>query len=452
MTVGPGGIGPGPFGRGELRAGLTVPVRQRGGVHETLPGQAGDLEHLPGVPLLGPALALGGPAPGLLRRVVDAKQLRGLVKQRNVRHGPRVRGIRAEQQGPFGRGKTGSGPAQGTFRAEQPGHQPLRGQERPQRVQRGPDRQLVPEPGAGVRDVLGIELAVERLGFGRGQRAEQLGREKLAGHIVRFAQAAGPVAGAHDRLPRQRHRQAVHGDLHVTRRYLLEVAQRAAEHGHHLRVALDHGGIRIVVEPGLDPREELRHRAEHHVGLPEGGQHLADVAEEGGVRADDQDAASLQRLAVRVQQVGGPVQRRDRLAGARAALHHHHAGDGGANHPVLFGLNGGDHIAHPAGAAGGNAGDQHRLARQAFPVRFRQPLKVEDLVVDAGDRAIPGVNVAAPDKAIRVFRGGRVKGLCGGRAPVDKPRLEVGVAQPDPADVQRARPLGRGVSVGAAKA
>ena len=118
-----------------------------------------------------------------------------------------------------------------------------------------------------------------------------------------------------------------------------------------LCVALDHGGLGIVVGRGLDPGEQLGDRAEHHVGLAQGRQDLADVAEEGGVRADDQHAAALERAAVGVEQVRRAVQRRDRLAGARAALHDQHALQGGADDPVLLGLDGSHHVAHPAGAA-----------------------------------------------------------------------------------------------------
>ncbi len=139
-----------------------------------------------------------------------------------------------------------------------------------------------------------------------------------------------------------------------------------------------------------------------------------------------------------VEQVRRAVQRRDRLAGARAALHHQDTLQGGADDPVLFGLDGGHDVAHPAGAAGGDAGDQHGLAGQALPVRLGQPVQVEDLVVDSGDGAVPGVDVAAPDQPGRVLGGGGVEGVGGGRAPVDEPRLVLVVSQADPADVQGA--------------
>ena len=345
-----------------------------------------------------------------------------------------------------------SGRTQGTFLGQQAGHQPWRGQERPQLIDRGPDRRLIPQPGAGVGDVLGVELAAQCVRLGRRERGKHVGGEQLARHIVRLAQRAGPVAGPQDAVPRHRHPDAVGADLQVARWHLLAIPHRPAQHVDHLEVALDHRGFGVVVGGGPDTREQLGDRAEHHVGLAQRRQDLADVAQEGGVRPDDQDAAAFQGPAVGVEQVRGPVQRRDRLAGARAALDDQDALQARAYHPVLLGLDGGDHVAHPAGAAGGDAGDQHGLAGQGFPVRFGQPVQVEDLVVDAGDGAVPGVNVAAPDQAVRVLRGGGVKGMRGRRAPVDKPRLELVVPQADPADVQLGRALTRGFGVGAAEA
>jgi hypothetical protein len=130
------------------------------------------------------------------------------------------------------------------------------------------------------------------------------------------------------------------------------------------------------------------------------------------------------------------TQRRDRLAGARPALDHQDALQRGADDPVLLGLDGGDDVAHPAGAPGGDAGDQHGLAGQRPAVRLGQPVEVEDLVVDAGDGALPGVDVPAPDQAGRILGGGGVEGLRRGRAPVDELGLVLVVAQPDPPDVQ----------------
>ena len=60
---------------------------------------------------------------------------------------------------------------------------------------------------------------------------------------------------------------------------------------------------------------------EHHLldaRLTERRQHLLDVAQEDPVGPDHQHALVFEREAMRVQQVGGPVQGDDGLAGTRA--------------------------------------------------------------------------------------------------------------------------------------
>ena len=72
--------------------------------------------------------------------------------------------------------------------------------------------------------------------------------------------------------------------------------------------------------------DEVGEHRQLDAGLAERRQHLLDVAEEQPVGPDDEHALALEREAVRVEQVGGAVQRDDGLAGARTALHDEHAG------------------------------------------------------------------------------------------------------------------------------
>ena len=328
-----------------------------------------------------------------------------------------------------------------------PATQLLRCQQRPQPVQRGADPWLVPEPFPGVGHVLLVERAVEHPGLGPGQLGEQLGDEQLAGHVVRPAQRPGAVAGAQDRGAAQRDASAVGVDGQVLPWHPLPVADRLAQDPDHPLVALDdRGGV-----PGVrrvHAGKQVAEGVQHHVGLAEAGQHLADVAEERGVRADDEDAAALERAAVRVEQVGGAVQRGDRLSGAGAALDDEHAGQVRPDHAVLLGLDGGHHVGHPAGAGAADRGDQRGLAGQVQPVGVGELVEVEHLVVEAGDRAAPGVDVAAADQAFRVARRGGVEGARRGGAPVDQLQVVIVVAQADAADVQR----GLVLVVGAAEA
>ena len=245
----------------------------------------------------------------------------------------------------------------------------------------------------------------------------------------------GAVAGAQDRVAAQRDLHPVGVDQQVAAGRLLAVADRLLQHRHHPLVALDDGGG-VAGVGRVHAGEQVAQRVQHHVGLAERREHLADVAQEGGVRADDEDAAAVEGAAVRVEQVGGAVQRGDRLAGAGAALDDEDAGQLGADHPVLLGLDGRDHVGHPAGPRGADRGDQRGLARQGRPVAVGELVEVEDLVVDPGDLAQPGVDVAPADQADRIARRGRVEGPGGGGAPVDQLELVIVVAQADPANVK----------------
>ena len=100
----------------------------------------------------------------------------------------------------------------------------------------------------------------------------------------------------------------------------------------------------------------------HHTGFTKRRQHLVDVVQERGARADDEHARSGQRAAMRVQQVGGAVQRDGGLACAGAALHHHGAADVGTDDLVLLALDGGDDIGHLAGTTGAQGREQRTFA------------------------------------------------------------------------------------------
>ena len=241
--------------------------------------------------------------------------------------------------------------------------------------------------------------------------------------------------GAQDRLAPQRDFHAVGVDGDVLLRHGLPVADRLLQHADHPLVALDHRG-RVAGVRRVHAGEQVAEGVQHDVGLAERREHLADVAQEGGVRADDEHAAALEDAAVGVEQVGGAVQRGDGLAGARAALDDEDAGQVGADHPVLLGLDGRDHVGHAPGARAAHRGDERRLAGQRAPVLVRQLVQVEDLVVDAGDLSASRINVAAADKADRIARRRGIKGPRGGRAPVNKLQLVIVVAQADSADVK----------------
>jgi hypothetical protein len=165
------------------------------------------------------------------------------------------------------------------------------------------------------------------------------------------------------------------------------------------------------------------------------------------VRADDQHPALGQLRAVGVQQVGGAVQGHGGLAGAGAALHHQHPGVPGADDTVLLGLDGGDDVAHPAGAASVQRGQQRGLAGQprstagtcravGGPAVVSRG-QVENLVVDAHHGAPPRPDVAAPPDPLRGDRGGDIERARRRGPPVHQQRFIVlgFVENAEPADV-----------------
>ena len=173
-------------------------------------------------------------------------------------------------------------------------------------------------------------------------------------------------------------------------------------------------------------------------GLAERGQHLLDVAQEDPVGTDHEDALVLQREPVGVEEVGGPVQRHHRLAGAGTALDHEDARLRGADDLVLLGLDGADDVAELAGAAGLQRGQQGRVARQAAGLAGDAEVALaEQLVLDGEELAALGGEVPPPGQAHRVAAGGPVEGLGHRRPPVDDDRLPLLVGHRQPADVVR---------------
>lgn len=223
----------------------------------------------------------------------------------------------------------------------------------------------------------------------------------------------------------------LHLDLHGLVRHALPVADGGLQHLDHHRAALERGGLGGLDPAGLHAGEEVGLRTQQHARLGQGGQHVGDVAQERGVRADQQHAAGGEFPPVRVEQVRRPVQRHRRLAGARAALDHQHTGQRRADDLVLFDLDGLDDVPHAAGAPGVQRGQQRRLAGQFLVAGGGGGGDVEHLVVEAGHLPLPGAQVPPPAYALRVGGGGEVERARGRGAPVDQQRVEVAVTVED---------------------
>jgi len=94
--------------------------------------------------------------------------------------------------------------------------------------------------------------------------------------------------------------------------------------------------------------------AAHHAGLAERRQNAPDVAQElvGGSNDEHTGLAEVGPLVV--QEVGGPVQRDDRLAGSRASLDHQRLVAGGPDDRILLGLDRRHHRQHLRLGRGGD--------------------------------------------------------------------------------------------------
>ena len=197
--------------------------------------------------------------------------------------------------------------------------------------------------------------------------------------------------------------------------------------------------------------EEVGEHRQLHAGLAEAREHLLDVAEEQPVGADHEHALALEREPVRVEEVGGAVERDDGLAGAGPALHDEHPGQLGADDLVLLALDRGDDVGEAAGASLLERGDERAPAADLAALvdhgelAAEQPGRLaEELVLDGEQLAAAGGEVAAAHEAHRLAAGGPVEGLGDRRPPVDDERLAVLVGHGQPADVVAVAALAAG--------
>lgn len=398
----------------------------------------GQLQHTLGVrdPLL--TLRLGG---GPLGAVVEAEQLGRLVQQRNVGRCPDVLAgrapdglrVRLRQMDRLG---------------QVVGEEALRGERRPQLVDRRvhlpADRDGLPELGDVVRtQEVGpaVRVGADALGELGGQRVDDPEREVRPGQVVGQPGVTGRLPGLVGDLPVQDQVAVVVRDDQRGARLgqQLPVAHGELQRFGHGRSALHRGGRGRVRAARVHAGEELGLRGEQHTGLTERRQHLADVAEEGRVGAHDQDRALGQQLPLLVQQERRPVQRDRGLPGARAALDDEDTAVRRADDAVLLRLDGPHDVGHAAGARGVHRGQQDGVAARVLETGALVVLDVEDLVVQLGDRAALGGDVAAPAQTHRGVVGREIEGTGDRGAPVDQQRRVLGVvlADSDTADMVR---------------
>ncbi|GAB4009090.1 hypothetical protein GCM10029992_67200 [Glycomyces albus] len=122
----------------------------------------------------------------------------------------------------------------------------------------------------------------------------------------------------------------------------------------------------------------------------------------------------------------------DGLAGAGSARDERGAAAGRSDRGVLFGLDGRDDVAHPAGALAAERGHERTVAdhRQAVG-----RVLVQQVVDDLLDAATEGSDDAAAGHLLAVDRGGAVERRGGEGPPVDQERPVLLVADAEAADV-----------------
>jgi hypothetical protein len=138
---------------------------------------------------------------------------------------------------------------------------------------------------------------------------------------------------------------------------------------------------------------------------------------------------------VTVEEERGTVEGDRGLPRARTALDDEEAGERAADDGVLLGLDGGDDIAHPAGAMTGQSREQGSFALQVRPLIIVEGLDVEHIVLDPGDLPVGGHEVTAAGDAFGGGRGRLVETLRGRCSPVDEDLLTLRIGETDAADV-----------------
>ena len=202
----------------------------------------------------------------------------------------------------------------------------------------------------------------------------------------------------------------------------------------HSEVTLDPGDLLGVEPDHPDVGHQIGEDGDLDSRLAERREDLLDVGEEHPVRAHDQHALALEREPVRIEQVGGTVQRDDRLAGAGSTLHDDDPGQLRADDLVLFHLDGGDDVGELARARLLQGRDEGAVTLDLALVEGLGR-RAEELVVDAEQHAAAAGEMPAPAKTHRIAPGCAVERLGDRSSPVDDHRVAVLVGHGEAADV-----------------
>ncbi len=318
---------------------------------------------------------------------------------------------------------------------------------------------VVGAPGGDPVDAQGTEVVV-------GQPAHHELLQEAAPSIVGAGTAPSRGDDAGGIFGGEAQHGGTEGHLGVAPQGALAAAHGPAHHDRHAGLALEAGHAGAVAGLDLHAVDEPFDRGQGDPALAQGGQHMLDVAQEQGIRPDHQDPLALQREAVRIEKVCGPVQRHRRLAGAGTALDDHDAEERRANDLVLLPLDGGHDVAHGPGPGPFQRGQEGAGTTEleltvpavvgSLVVPARAPVPVagigrraggvggtvdgrrgaEALVLDPHDAPALSGQMAPQDQSHGVAPRGPVERLRHRRPPVDDQGLEVLARDPEPADVE----------------
>ena len=127
------------------------------------------------------------------------------------------------------------------------------------------------------------------------------------------------------------------------------------------------------------------------------------------------------------------MQRDHRFTGTGATFDDENAFQVVADNAILIALNGGDDVAHAAGAMALQGGEQGGLAGQ---LRRIDRVEIEDVVIEAQDAAFTVCRCRRRVTPYRSHRRGAVERLRRRRPPVDQQLLMLVIAQAQAADVE----------------
>ncbi len=251
------------------------------------------------------------------------------------------------------------------------------------------------------------------------QQPDQRGSERVTVELPRAAERKRVVHRGAERVGRQSHRTPTRRDDDVVRRSAEARSARVLHHVGQARVALHRGD-----RGGLDGPHRERRSAQPRHGrlddrrLAERRQHLRDVAEEDGVRADHEHPRVGELLAVLVHEVRGAVEADRGLPRPWASLHDEADVETRAHDDVLLGLDRRDDVAHLAGAGPFELGEE-RVGDAPRHAAQHAVRVVEDLVEDVEQVMPLDAEPAAALQPERILHGRAVEGDRHRRAPVD---------------------------------